>query len=456
MLTEAEPSPSITTGPASAQMPSTRAYRWYVLVVLFFVAMVAYADRQAINVLIAPMKGDLGLTEVEMGVLLGPAFILVYVLAAVPAGRLADSGSARNLLVGGVVVWSVGTLACGYVTSFATALAARALVGLGEACFLPASFALIADYFVPDRRGKATSFMMVGVSLGSGVGYLGPGLMLQFLQQHGRPDLGLIAPQTSWGLVYLTLGLIGAVAAAAVLTIRNPIRHTVATEEGSAPPDFVPFVKRNWPALLIVLGPFIMGTYLATGTAAWLPLMLIRRFGLDTADAAQLSGVVVLVVSSVGTIVGGVFGDFLARRGAGGRFLVLRWFGPALLSLVVFCLTSNLVIAIGALLLFKFTVAVITLSVFPMIPEIVPSSMRGGMLGLYMVVLQIFGMALGTSMVGFVSEYVIGDPAMLNVSMLIAMAPAWFILMICGVVGMRYYRELSQRYGEAGSFRPVA
>lgn len=456
MLTEAEPSASITTGPALAQMPSAPSYRLYVLVVLFFVALVAYADRQAINVLIAPMKGDLGLTEAQMGVLLGPAFILVYVLAAVPAGRIADRGSARNLLAGGVVVWSVGTLACGYVTSFATALAARALVGLGEACFLPASFALIADYFAPDRRGKATSFVMVGVSLGSGIGYLGPGLLLQLLQQRGHPDLGLIVPQTSWGLVYLALGVVGTLAAAAVLTIRNPIRHTVVNEDGSAPPDFVPFVKRNWPALLIVLGPFIMGTYLATGTAAWLPLMLIRRFGLATAEAAQLSGVVVLVISSVGTIVGGVLGDVLARRGRAGRFLVLRWFGPALLSLVVFCLTDNLVIAIGALLLFKFTVAVITLSVFPMIPEIVPSSMRGGMLGLYMVVLQIFGMALGTSMVGLVSEYVIGDPAMLHLSLLIAMAPAWIILMICGFVGMRYYRDLSQRYGDAASVAPAA
>ena len=112
-------------------------------------AIVSYTDRQVLSLLVDPLRRDLGITDTQVSLLLGTAFAVIYGFAGIPFGLLADRTSRRNLIFFGVIVWSAGTLACGYSHTFGQLFAARIVVGLGESVLSPAAISLISDYFPP-------------------------------------------------------------------------------------------------------------------------------------------------------------------------------------------------------------------------------------------------------------------------------------------------------------------
>src|SRR5690606_761426 len=118
---------------ASTGYPPSR-YAWYVTGVLIFVNMLAYIDRQAINMLVIPIQNDLGVSDAQMGLVLGPAFVVLYALAGIPLGYMVDKHSRRNILILGVVFWSLATIGCGLSRTYEQLFFARACVGIGEAC----------------------------------------------------------------------------------------------------------------------------------------------------------------------------------------------------------------------------------------------------------------------------------------------------------------------------------
>ena len=122
------------------------------LVVLY---VINYIDRQILSVLLEPIKQDLGVSDTAMGLLTGLAFALFYTMAGIPIARMADRGSRRNVIVAGVLVWSVMTAVCGLARSFLQLAVARIGVGIGEATLSPAAHSLIADAFPPERRATA-------------------------------------------------------------------------------------------------------------------------------------------------------------------------------------------------------------------------------------------------------------------------------------------------------------
>ena len=444
---------------AEAIIPSQGTlYSWWVVAVLFVVAVVAYVDRFAITVLITQMKGDLGLSEVQMGTLLGPAFVIMYVIAAVPAGRIADRGSRRNLLMGGMVVWGLGTGLSAFASSFAAAVAGRAIVGLGLACFIPGAMSLVADYFPPAGRGKATSIVMLGVSLGSGLGVLATGALLETIAQGSLNVLSIGETRSDWAKVLLVYAAVTLALSALLLMVREPSRLVNAAHSGASPTpgetvqgdmQFSQFLKCNAADLLFVILPFVTANFIVSGTAAWLPALLERQFGESVANSAKIVGSLTLVASALGMIFGGTVGDYFAGKRPGGRLDATLLFAPLALVLAVACLAGSLTIAVIALTVFIFALSVVTISAFPAIQEATPAPLRGQMLGLYMVAIQIGGMALGTFAVGMVTDDVIGDPARLNLSLLLTMAPAWVVMVLAAWRGRRSLRRLMIANGSA-------
>ena len=116
-----------------------RAYAWSVVGILIATAIISYTDRQVLTLLVDPIRHDLGINDVSIGLLIGSAFAIVYGIAGIPLGYLADRTSRRNLLIAGVVVWSIATIACGLARNFNELFAARISVGLGEAVLSPAA-----------------------------------------------------------------------------------------------------------------------------------------------------------------------------------------------------------------------------------------------------------------------------------------------------------------------------
>lgn len=138
------------------------AYAWYVLLFLTLAYTVAFIDRQVLNLLVDPIKLDLLLSDTQISLLQGVAFMSTYIALGPLFGRWVDTGNRRNVLVFGVVVWSGFTVMCGLVSSFWGLFIARAGIGAAEACLAPAAWSLIADYFSKERLAPSR----VGESLG--------------------------------------------------------------------------------------------------------------------------------------------------------------------------------------------------------------------------------------------------------------------------------------------------
>src|SRR5580698_8104304 len=120
----------------------SRGYAWTVVAILIATAILSYTDRQVLSLLVDPIRGDLGISDTQISFLLGTAFAGVYGIAGIPLGFLADRASRRNLILAGVVIWSLGTLACGFCRRFCELFTARLVVGFGEAVLSPAAISL--------------------------------------------------------------------------------------------------------------------------------------------------------------------------------------------------------------------------------------------------------------------------------------------------------------------------
>lgn len=118
---------------ASQGRPAPAAWRaWWAVAVLTLAYVFSFVDRLAISVLVEPIKRDLGLSDVEIGLVQGLAFALFYSLMGVPLGRIADGAHRVRLIVGGIVVWSIATAGAGLATSFLALFVARVFVGAGR------------------------------------------------------------------------------------------------------------------------------------------------------------------------------------------------------------------------------------------------------------------------------------------------------------------------------------
>src|SRR3954454_2179654 len=130
------------------------------LAVLFLVNVLNFYDRQALGAILEPLRREFQLTDQQLGAI-PTAFVIVYALAGVPLGRLADRWSRKRLLASGVSVWAALTALGGASTSYAMLFATRLGLGIGEAVCAPTATSWIAEIVPPQRRSRALAgFMM--------------------------------------------------------------------------------------------------------------------------------------------------------------------------------------------------------------------------------------------------------------------------------------------------------
>ena len=142
-------------------MESTSRTRWVALGLLFLAAVLNYADRTAFSAVFPLLKKDLGMSDVELGAI-GSLFLWSYGLMSPFAGMAGDRFSRSSLVTGSLLVWSLVTGITGFVTSTHQLFAARILLGLSEALYLPAAMALIAGHFTSTGRGRALAIHVMG------------------------------------------------------------------------------------------------------------------------------------------------------------------------------------------------------------------------------------------------------------------------------------------------------
>ncbi len=304
------------------------AYRWALVGMLWFVCFFNYADRQAIFSVFPLLRNELHLSTVQLGIV-GSSFMWMYALFGPVAGWLCDRVSRKALVLGGLIFWSVVTGATALAHSYAQLVACRALGGLGEALYFPASMSLIADYHTTRTRSRAMALHQSSVYAGSIAGgavsgYIG--------QSYGWRDSFVLFGSLGIGLGLLLWAFIreparGQADRAVVLESAEdalPVQATnaPAANEGILRP--IAEVLRR-PLVLVLIAVFIGANFVAVVFLAWLPTFLFESFHMSLAMAG-LNGTAYLQIASVlGVLCGGVLADAAVKRGTrwqhGGRML---------------------------------------------------------------------------------------------------------------------------------------
>lgn len=287
------------------------SYRRYALGLLLAVNMLNYIDRQVLFAVFPLIKIDLSLSDTELG-FLGSAFMFSYMLLAPLFGWLGDRWSRTRLASGGVVVWSLATAMSGFAPGYASLLAARAAVGVGEASFGTVSPGLVADYFSKERRGRILSWFYVAIPVGSALGYLLGGVLGQ---------------KFGWHAAFMLVGVPGLLLAIPIALLRTPPRGG----DDSLPQALGKKVSSGYAALFrnrtFVCNTLAMAsmTFAIGGLAQWLPSFLHRVHALDVAKGNTLFGATTVMAGILGTLSGGWLGDRWQKKSGRGYLLLSGW-----------------------------------------------------------------------------------------------------------------------------------
>jgi MFS family permease len=288
-----------------AASPQSSSYKWLVVAMLWMVCFFNYADRQAIFAVFPLLKTQLHLTDVQLGVA-GSSFMWMYALCGPAAGWLCDRLPRRTLVLGGLIFWSLATACTALSRNYAELVFFRALGGLGEAFYFPASMSLISDYHAVDTRSRAMSIHQSSVYIGSIAGGALSGLVGQ------RYD--------DWRPAFLLFGALGILLGGFLWNmLREPPRglsdNFVMTDrhrQGSVA-GLLQDVLGNRLALLLI-AVFMGANFVAVIFLAWMPSFLYSKFHLGLAMAG-LSGTVYLSLASlIGVLCGGALADALVTR----------------------------------------------------------------------------------------------------------------------------------------------
>jgi predicted MFS family arabinose efflux permease len=376
--------------------PDSRA--WAVLVILCFVYVINFLDRQLLSILAKPIQDELGVTDGQLGRVSGLYFALFYCVLAIPIGWLADRTHRVRLLSLACAVWSAATVACGMATNYPQLVAARMTVGVGEAGGVPPSYAIIADYFPSGQRGTALGIYNFGPPIGMALGVA-----------FGAS----IAAAYDWRSAFVVLGAVGIVTALIVWWfVQEPVRGGLdASQPGHALPRGAPF----WPTCRrFFRHPVLLRLSIATGvtqivtyaTLNFTALFLMREKGMTLGQVAIYYALLVLVAVTGGMYTSGRLIDrFAPRSKAAYGFL------PAVALLVAIPFFAGFVWAPGWPLALAFLAVPMFCNYFYLSPavtlvqeEVQPQErvLSGALL---LLVMNLVGLGLGPTYLGAASDW---------------------------------------------------
>ena len=347
-----------------------------------------FIDRQIAGILAEPIKHDLNLTDSQLGWLGGTAFAIFYTVLAIPIARLADRSDRSIILTAGLALWSLATAACGLAQNFAQMFLARMSVGIGEAAGVAPAYSLISDLYPAERRARAMALFSLGIPLGSALGVV-----------FG----GLIAARVDWRVAFITLGMAGLLFAPAYkLGVRDP-----GHASHGATPSFreVFAIVARKPSFWLMSIATGVGSLIAYGLAFWIPSFLARSFELGLVDRSLIYGSIVLVGGVAGVWLGGLIGDRLKGFRPSAYALVPMVTYALCLPAFLLAFSSHSVVATALILVVPTALSLAWLGpVTSAITGLVPPHMRATVSAMYLFILNLIGLGLGTLVIGAISD----------------------------------------------------
>jgi MFS transporter, Spinster family, sphingosine-1-phosphate transporter len=336
---------------------------WLIVALLVPVALLNYLDRQMLAAMKTSMMSDLPdiATRENWGIVLG-SFKWVYAVLSPVGGYLADRLSRRYVIAGSLLVWSAVTWATGHVQTFEQLIAARALMGISEACYFPAALALIADFHLGPTRSRAIGLHQMGIYAGIILG--------------GFSGYAADSASLGWRWMFTACGAVGVCYAPLLLSLLcNPPRVDNVPRNVSPLADLGELFG-NTGFLLMVLY-FTLPALAGWVVKDWMPDILKEKFSLGQGQAGVSAVVYVQLASLVGVGIGGSLADKWMQHSIRGRIFVsaigMSFFLPALFGVGN---AGSLGVAVAFLILFGLGWGFFDCNNMPILCQIVRPELR--------------------------------------------------------------------------------
>ena len=412
---------------------------WIALVLVTAATMMNFFDIAVFTLMAEPIKHDFALSDQQLGLLLGPAGILFYVVVGIPLARLVDIYRRTTILGLGLIVTSGMTGLGGLTQSFGQFFGSRMFVGVGGSAHGPGTYSLLADYFRPNWLPWAFAFLQLGFILGGGLGGILGGAMLGHVAGWDPIQVGPLLIR-SWQWVLIWTAIPGLIIALCILVLPEPPRRGKVSEAGVLPLRGV--LKEIW-ARRAVYFPLFIGLALtaleAGGLQAWRAPFMVRTYGWSEARIGAWGGLVFLVAFPIGVVFGTWLTNFLARRHKDAPVRTTAWvFGICIPFSILspFMPTGELAVILGSLAGVFAGAAAVPQNVA--IQTVTPNEMRGQVTAIYLFMFVVFG-ALGASLVPLVTVYIAGGEQNLWLSMALIAAVLLPIAVYAIMRGMKPY-----------------
>jgi MFS family permease len=394
-------------------------YAWYALFVLIIAYTFSYLDRQALTLMVGPIRKTLDISDTQLSLLHGLAFAIFYTLLGLPIGRLVDGHRRTAIIAGGIVIWSVMTAFCGLAKNFTHMFLARIGVGVGEAALSPGAYSLISDYFPQRTRPIALSLYLSAVYVGSGLATIVGGAIISSMPAFDAPIIGHLEP---WQAVFIAIGLPGILVALLVLSMREPKR--VGKKAGLDPAIGATFryIWVNRKTYITFIMGYALFTLMWTSATAWYPEYFKRIFGWTTSEVGTRFGLTIMIAGAAGVLLGGLLSTKLRDSGKQDSSIltamvaVLIAFPAGLIS----CSLGSAWATLVAVFAFQFGCAMPFGAAAAALQEITPNQMRGQVTAIYLFAANMFGIGLGPTLVALITDKVFHDDLALGKSICIA------------------------------------
>jgi len=415
---------------------------WATVAILLIYYMLAYLDRQILSLMAIPIQRDFQLDDVQVGLLNGFSFVLLYAFAGFVMGWMVDQFRRRVIVFGGVLIWSLSCIACGFADDFWTLFAARVGVGTAEAALVPAVYSMLRDLFPPSRIALANGVFVTGGSLGIGLSFALGGAMIGLLE-HAPAVLPLVGERVSWQVAFILAGLPGLALCLLIFAVPEPARRDTSARASGLFAPLLRFFRERPRAVFTHLIGSSLSVTCSYSVFAWAPIYLGRRFALETPTIGLMLGFVAGPMAMVGSVIAGAFVDRWMRRGK--RDIAFRFMACSLTAGSIACIFA---FQAPLPLLFLFLLAINGFvqgangGIIPASLQLLaPAQLRGQMGASYLLVSSLLGAAVGPVLIGALTEHVFHDRARVGDAASIVIGAAGLTAAALLWSGRHAYRE---------------
>jgi len=430
----------------------SKAYLVWVLFVFTVASTLSIIDRQIINVMIGPIKRDLGgISDTQVSLIMGFAFAFFYTLMTFPAGRLSDRFHRIRIMSAGIAAWSFMTMLCGLAHQYWQLFLARMGVGVGEATLGPASNSALADYFSPAQLPIAIGVVAAAPFIGQGLANIAGGPLIDYLESTPNYVAPLIGEVFSWQMVLIIVGAPGLFVALMMWGLTEPQRKNKQRTDGQAVPltEVWAFIlERRTFFFLVFLGYLCLATQ-GWSLFSWIVEFYVRNHGWTRTEIGLSYGSIAMIVGIAGSIAGGFFASLYIRKGREDGTLRVVWLSTLILLPLAtgLTLTSDPHMGLGLLIPVTFCMAMPPGLIIATLQTIAPNELRGQMVAFYLIAVNFLSYSFAPSLPAILSDFVFQSELALGRSISTLAVINYTIASICLGLSLKYYRDAINKTG---------